>query len=212
MTLLGLLDAWLPADMRLFVLGLAGLGIVALFESLARRRWGFVLGIPIGSLHEDYDCTLDDPREVDLAPHLYDVARVKWLSRARLLLLPLRGEVHMHANSGRSMSSAGGFMCVGELSVDSHPGTTQFRTRVLLRLVPLLGALVFLVGPYVPRPWGMGWPLPGSGPSLMVSVWPLVLFGGFFVWIVTRARSGVITAHHAVTGAFMTAIRGPGDA
>jgi hypothetical protein len=203
------LDAWLPGGHALFYLGLSGLGIVALVESLARRRWGVVLGVPITTLHEDYDCTIDDPRAVDLSPHLYEVARVKWLSRVRLLLMPLRGEVDMQARgSGSGAFTGGGFMCVGDLHVDARPGTTHFRTRVLLRVVPLAAALLFLVGCYVPMPWGMGWSLPGRHPSLLWSLGPLVLFGGFFGVIAARARTGVIAAHHAVTGAFMTAIRG----
>lgn len=203
------IDAWLPSGMRLFYLGFFALGVVAFVESLARRRWGFVLGIPITTIHEDYDCTIDDPRAVDLSSHLYDVARVKWLSHARLLLLPLGGEVNMHARSGgSSVAAVAGFMCVGDLHVDAHPGTTHFRTRVMLRAVPFVGMLLFLVGGYVPMPWGMGWPLPGQGHSLFLSLWPLLLFGGFLGLIFTRARTGVITAHHAVTSAFMTAIRG----
>jgi hypothetical protein len=47
----------------------------------------------------------------------------------------------------------------------------------------------------------------GTGRSLMLSIWPLALFGGFFGYTAYKARTGVITAHHAVTGAFMATLR-----
>jgi hypothetical protein len=203
------LDPWsIPAHMRLFFVGMALLGLAGALEKLARQRWGVVLGVPIGRFDEDYPGTIENPRAVDLDPHLYDVGRVEWVTDSRVLLLPLDGDVDMHASTGsRRTSTSMGFMCVGDLQIDAPPGSIRFRTRVLLRVVPLLLALLFVVGPYVPDPWGMGWPLPGTGRSLMLSIWPLGLFGGFFVYTAFKARTGVITAHHAVTGAFMATLR-----
>jgi hypothetical protein len=197
-----------PAHMRLFFIGLALLGLAGALEKLARQRWGVVLGVPIGKFDEDYPGTIGNPREVDLDPHLYDVGRVQWVTDTRVLLLPVHGDVDMHASSGaRATSTASGFMCVGDLRIDASSGSIRFRTRVLLRVVPMLGALLFVFGPYVPDPWGMGWPLPGSGKHLWLSLWPLVAFGGFFGYAAFKARTGVITAHHAVTGAFMATLR-----
>jgi hypothetical protein len=53
----------------------------------------------------------------------------------------------------------------------------------------------------------MGWALPGTGGSLMFSIGPLALFGGAFGYTAFKARTGVITAHHVVTGAFMATFR-----
>jgi hypothetical protein len=201
----------LPGHMQLFFIGLAAIGLIGALEKLARQRWGLVLGIPIANLVEEYAGELGNPREVDLDPHLYDVGRVEWLTDTRLLLIPARGEVHMHAHAGtRTTSRATGFMCIGDLHIDPRAGILHFRTRVLVRIVPLLGALLFVLGPYVPDPWGMDWPLPGRGP-LWLAVWPFVLFGGFFVFTTARARTAVITAHHAVTAAFMTGLPAPED-
>jgi hypothetical protein len=203
------LDPWsLPAHMRLFFIGMALLGLAGALEKLARRRWGVVLGVPIGRFDEDYPGTIENPRAVDLDPHLYDLGRVEWVTDSRVLLLPLNGDVNMYASAGsRTTWTSTGFMCVGDLQIDAPPGSIRFRTRVLLRVVPLLLALLFVVGPYVPDPWGMGWPLPGTGRSLMLSIWPLALFGGFFGYTAFKARTGVITAHHTVTGAFMATLR-----
>ncbi len=199
---------WLPEHMRLFFVGAVVLGLAGGLEKLARQRWGLVLGVPIGEFDEDYPGTIGNPREVDLDPHLYDVGRVEWVDDSRALLLPVHGEMDTSASTeGRTTSTASGFMCVGDLRIDAPTGSIRFRMRVLLRLVPVLGALLFIFGPYVPDPLGMGWPLPGSGQNLLLSLWPVLLFGGMFVYVAVRARTGVITAHHAVTSAFMATLR-----
>jgi hypothetical protein len=194
------------ANMRLFFVGVAFLGLVNALEKLARQRWGIVLGVPIATLDEDYPGSIGNPREVDLDPYLYDIGRVEWLTHERLLLSPVNGEVQ--TSSGRPRTSASrGIMCVGDLQIDAPPESIRFRTRVRLRIVPTLGFLLFIVGAYVPAPWGMGWPLPGGGEDLLGALWPLILFGGFLAYATVQARSGVITAHHAVTGAFMATLR-----
>lgn len=196
----------LPSHMLLFFIGLTALALVGGLEKLARLRWGVVLGLPIAELVEDYATSIADPRAVDLAPHLHEVGRVEWIGDTRLLLLPAHGEVQMHAYSGsRSRSAATSFMCIGDLRIDARPGALHFRTRVLLRVVPLFGALLFIIGPYVPHPWGMGWPLPGqAGRPLWLALWPIVLFGGIFAYATIRARVDVVSTHHAVTAAFMS--------
>lgn len=192
--------------MLLFFLGIPAIALFGAIERLARKRWGVVFGVPIGKLVEDYPVDIGRPRDVDLLPHLYDVAQVEWIDDGRLLILPAKGEVNMSASVGpRGTGTSTGFLCIGELRVDARPGALHFRTRVLVRFVPLLGMLLFVIGAYVPAPWGMGWPLPGERGSLMMSLWPLVLFGGIFGVTLVRARAGVISGHHAVTSAFMTA-------
>lgn len=195
-----------PTHMLLFFLGFTLLALIGAVEQLTRRR-GIVIGLPIAELVEDYAVTIDNPRGVDVEPHLYDVGRVEWLTDTRLLLFPAHGEVHMHAQVGsHSRSSATSFMCIGDLRIDARPGALHFRTRVILRVVPLLGALLFVFGPYVPEPWGMDWPLPGQDKyPLLVTLWPLVLFGSMFAYAAVRARRDVVSAHHAVTAAFMSA-------
>lgn len=200
-------DAWLPPLMRLFFVGMAALGLVGALEKLTRHRWGLVLGVPIARLDEDYPGTIGNPREVDLDPHLYDVGSVEWVTDSRALLSPLRGNMDMYASVGTRRKSMSELVCVGDLRIDASPGSIRFRTRVLVRIVPLLGALLFIVSAYVPAPWGLGWPLPGGEKPLLMTLWPLLLPGGAFAFSAVRARTGVITAHHVVTGAFMATLR-----
>jgi hypothetical protein len=194
----------MPEAMQLFFVCMIAIALIGVLERVARRRWGVVLGVPIATLVEDYPVSIGTPREVDLDPHLYDVAHIEWVDESRLLILPAGGEVHMSAHVGaRGLGTSTGFICLGDLRIDAQPNALHFRTRVLVRVMPLLGALLFMFGPYVPLPLGMGWPLPGGRAPLFLSLWPLVLFGGIFGFTTLRARSRVITAHHAVTSAFM---------
>lgn len=196
--------------MLLFFFGIPAIAVFGVLERLARKRWGVVFGVPIGTLVEDYPVDVGKPREVDLSPHLYDVAQVEWVDDRRLLILPAKGEVNMSASVGPRMTGTStGFLCIGELRVDAGPGALHFRTRVLVRVMPMLGLLLFLIGSYVPAPWGMGWSLPGERGSLMLSLWPLVIFGGIFGVTLVRARAGVISGHHAVTSAFVGAAPPP---
>jgi hypothetical protein len=197
-------DSWLPDHNRLFYVYVAVLGVSELIARFARRS-GIELGIPIAQLVEDYPGSIGTPRDVDLGPHLHDVGQVEWLSDTRLLLLPIGGKMNIHGGAGSRSATLSEFVCVGDLRVDAPPGTIRFRTRVLLRITPLVAVLAFIAmtfSIYAPAPWGMSFPVPASVLKLFG---PALLFGCVIGVGFARARVGVLTAHHVVTGAFMAA-------
>ena len=55
--------------MLLFFFGIPAIAVFGVLERLARKRWGVVFGVPIGTLVEDYPVDVGKPREVDLSPH-----------------------------------------------------------------------------------------------------------------------------------------------
>lgn len=200
----------MPAMRLVFVAGVV-LGFVGAVEWLVHRRFGIIFGIPVKVIHEHYEGQLRDPQQVDVDEHLHEVAHVKWLSSRRLLLLPLRSSnasaTVTTSGSSSSTRARGGWMFVGDLVIGGDVREVTFHCRVLLRLVPLLGMVSFVVMPYLELPWGMGILAPWQSPSVD-SFFPLVLFGGFLVWTIIQARTSVLVAFHSVT-AVLVAARDP---
>jgi hypothetical protein len=195
---------WLPVP-GLWLAAAMLVAVVAGLERLAVRRSGRVFGIPVGTIVEDYPGHLAYPEGVDLQPHLRELATARWLSPRRLLLLPASGEVDVEVQgAGLDQRVGGGWLFVGELTITDIPGTTGFHTRVLLRIAPTIVALTFIAALYVPYPWGTGWPLDARH-SWLWRLLPLLGAGGFFAWVAVRARTEVISAHHAATAALLAA-------
>jgi hypothetical protein len=183
------------------------LASIGALEHLVMKRTGRVLGVPIATLRESYDVGLRDGEQVDLAPHLYDTATVRELSPGRWLLLPAGAETAVDGRSGPGSSRVSmSWVCVGYLEVESGAGTTRFRTRVVVRLVPLSAGILVPLMALVPEPWGWGWTFGPPEHAIPALVMFSFLFG-FPIYATYAARSAVLSAHHAVTSAWIAARR-----